>query len=365
MSRTKAALGGIVVLLVATLSAVVFVVDEPAGTAPSEGTTPASEEPAADASQDALSARDRSPQPGRTRARLTPAKPDSGAPPTDESGKPILNWKPVVGPAPPPTPDSPHSPKGHNPFGERNPEKLRKISEEMHVGETVIAAAITAEGLVKQTYTQRADPAVGEQAKAALADLAGYGVEGYRAVLAMLRTGYQGTWFVELVKTTHQPGYEDELIAVAKDEDVAEFSRWGALQSLQVADTPAVREFLNAYLAAHQGDSGLFMSAALALGNLRDATSAPLVRDKLLREGWKGVRGYLLTALGGMGGDDARSILVEFIRDDRADRVAGAFRALARFDVEAARDEADRFFETPRGKKTSSYDRQLIETATR
>jgi hypothetical protein len=253
--------------------------------------------------------------------------------------------------------------KQPNPFGERNPEKLRKIAEEMHVGETVIVSALRAEKLLSQTYAQRVDKSVGEAAESALADLAGYGVEGYRGVLAMIRTGYQGTWFVRLVKTTYQPGYEDELIAVANDESVAEFARWSALESLQIADTPAVREFLRKYMAEHDDDSGLFMSAALALGALGDAQSAHLVRDKLFRDRWSGVRGYLITALGGMGGDDAREVLVGFIRDERAERVAGAFRALAQVDIEAARDEAGRFFDTERGKTVSDYDRRLIEDA--
>jgi hypothetical protein len=253
--------------------------------------------------------------------------------------------------------------RGHNPFGTRDPERLRKIAEQMSVGETVIAAAVRAEGLLKQTHTQRVDAAVQDEAKIALADLTGYGVEGFRGVLAMLRTGYQGTWFIELVKTTYQPGYENELIAVANDDEVAEFARWGALESLQVADTPAVREFLRAYLVEHDDDEGLFMSAALALGALHDAESAHLVHDKLFRERWNGVQPYLITALGGMGGDGARKVLISFIRDERAKRVASAFRALARFDVEAARDEADRFFDSERGRVVADRERQLIEAA--
>ena len=79
--------------------------------------------------------------------------------------------------------------QGHNPFGTRDPEMLREIAEQMRVGETVIAAAVRAEGLLSQTYSQRGGEAVRDEAKAALADLSGYGVEGFRGVLAMLRTG--------------------------------------------------------------------------------------------------------------------------------------------------------------------------------
>ena len=54
---------------------------------------------------------------------------------------------------------------------------------------------------------------------------------------------------------------------------------------------------------------------------------------------------------------------VAFIRDRRAKRVAGAFRSLAQVDPETAKDEAEAFFDTPRGKAVSGYDRRLIESA--
>jgi RNA polymerase sigma-70 factor (ECF subfamily) len=221
--------------------------------------------------------------------------------------------------------------------------KAAAAAEELRVGENALRAAIAAceaarnedRGVTRAEYERR------------IAELRAYGEEGYLGVIAVLRSGQNGIWFKWVLKDAYVPGFERHLIAAASDATVTEWSRWSALSSLGMADTAEVRAFLNDFVAKTEG-AGLFFSAAMALGDLHDPTSARIVEERLFREGYGGVEAHLLVAIGGMGGSEAIRILETYLGDRRAKQVATAIRVLSNLDPAVAAAAARRLLADPR-----------------
>ncbi|MHC4133950.1 MAG: HEAT repeat domain-containing protein [Planctomycetota bacterium] len=198
------------------------------------------------------------------------------------------------------------------------------------------------------------------EAHKVLTELKAQGEEGYLAVLALLRGGEYGIYYTRMLKETWAPGWERHLLGLVGDAEVTPLSRSSALAGLGVVDTPEVRRFLLDYLERAE-DPGLFHGAANALGTLGETEGARHVRDKLHRRGWEGRRPHLLVALGSMGGDEAKRVILEYLDDPRSTDMFYAVSALLRIDPAAAAEEAAKVLDGPRAKTLSKVGREWME----
>jgi RNA polymerase sigma-70 factor (ECF subfamily) len=246
------------------------------------------------------------------------------------------------------------------------PEAIQRAAKATGVTTPAVRAALKAKKLLQELSAARNSGAenIGQlevETHDALAALKGYGEEGYLAVLALLRGGESGLYFTRLLKETWAPGWEPHLQALVVDAGVPVISRSTAMQGLGVADTHEVRRFLVDYVE-RSDDPSLFYSAAGALGTLGESEGARFVADKLQRQGWEGVRPHLFVALGGMGGDDAREIILGYLEKPSATTdLFYAVAALTRIDSDAAAEQAQKILDGPQGAKLSEIARKYME----
>jgi hypothetical protein len=175
--------------------------------------------------------------------------------------------------------------------------------------------------------------------------LAALGAEAFDAVLDLLRRGEGHYRTHELVAATKTDGGARRLIALAEGPDLPRFNSWIAIESLGHFDEPAVRAWLMDRMATER-DAGRFLAAAQALAFLQEPSAVKPVAKRLLAfdPGWAGVQPHLARVLGDLGGEAAATALASFARDDRAvgdAAVLNALMALARIDVERAREVAE------------------------
>ncbi|MHC4930710.1 MAG: HEAT repeat domain-containing protein, partial [Planctomycetota bacterium] len=245
-------------------------------------------------------------------------------------------------------------------FHSRTPTRnIEAVAQELGVGRPALAAAKRAERAIRKRYGGKSTPDIEKELAGALRELAAYDEEGYRAVIALLRSGRVVVGLSRLLRTVWAPGFERHLVAVARDPSFPKHSRHAALGALGSVDTPEVRQLL-LDIAERSTDPYLFCSAASALGSLHEWRGACFVEDKLLRKGWHGVRTYLLSALGRMGGPDAESILIRYLRNPRADALRTAVSALGRINVVAAQQEAARILDSPRARSLTKDQRRYL-----
>ncbi len=249
---------------------------------------------------------------------------------------------------------------------EEIPPGLWKAAQGLEVGEFALRAALRAEEGLKSLYHKVSEEKRSELERAAhqsLRELAALGEKGFLGIVALLRSGHQGIWFDRMIRETWAPGWgwEHHLIAVAEDPSVQEYPRWTALSGLGMADTHEVRRFLLDYVERSR-DSGLFMSAAKALGTLGEQEGARHVEDKLFRTGWdEAVRPHLLVALGQMGGSEAERILVEYLRNPKAGHLTEAVSALMHVNQAGGVQEAANILDGPRGAQLNKTERDWLE----
>jgi hypothetical protein len=236
---------------------------------------------------------------------------------------------------------------------------IEAIAQELGVGKPALDAARKAERTIRKRIGGKPPPDIDQELDGALQELAAYGEEGYRAVIVLLRSGRVVIGLSRLLRTVRAPGFERHLVAVVRDSSVPKHSRRSALGALSSVDTPEVRQLL-LDIVERSTDPCLFCSAASALGSLHEWRGARFVEDKLLRKGWHGVRTYLLSALGRMGGPDAESILIRYLRDPRANALRTAVFALKRINVVAAQQEAARILDSPRAKSLNRDQRRFF-----
>jgi len=199
------------------------------------------------------------------------------------------------------------------------------------------------------------------EAHKVLTELKAQGEEGYLAVLALLRGGEYGLYYTRMLKETWAPGWERHLMDLVGDAEVTSLSRSSALAGLGAVDTPHVRRFLLDYLERAE-DPELFHGAANALGTLGEPEGARHVRDKLHRRGWEGLRPHLFVALGLMGGDEAKRVILEYLDDPRSNTdMFYAVSALLRIDPAVAAEEAAKVLDGPRAKSLSKVGREYME----
>jgi hypothetical protein len=232
------------------------------------------------------------------------------------------------------------------------PERLAEEAARLGVPEALAAAA--------WEHYFRTKEGKGSPAEAAKR-IVEAGPDGFRAVVALIRAGYRATWNRDLLRATYAPGLESHLLDLAREPD-AERTRGSGYRSLAVADTEEVREFL-VRAAGRETDPGALWGAAEALGDLHEPRGAAPLEGRFSGPGFSGVRPHILEALGRMGGEDAKRILVAHLRDPYGDALSWAIGALGWIDREAAREEAARILAGPRAKHLSGIDRRRLEEA--
>jgi RNA polymerase sigma-70 factor (ECF subfamily) len=243
--------------------------------------------------------------------------------------------------------------------GSTRTQGIEATAQELSVGRPALDAARKAERTIRKRISGKPPPSIEQELDGALREFAAYGEEGYRAVIALLRSGRVVIGLSRLLRRVWGPGFERHLLAAARDSSVPKHSRRAALGALGSVDTPEVRQFL-LDIAERSTDPGLFCSAASALGSLHEWRGARFVEDKLLHTGWYGVRPYLLAALGHMGGSDAESVLLRYIRNPRADLLHRAVLALNRINVVLAQEEAARILASPSAGSLTKEERRCL-----
>lgn len=248
------------------------------------------------------------------------------------------------------------TPRAQDPDGVSVPKQAARIAAKMQLSPEALRAAIRARDGCKALWGrgQHSQAEIRTEYRNVLDELARHGEQGYLAVLALLRAGEQGIWFERLLTDAYRPAWERHLLDAAADKSMSVRARSSILVGLGAADTPEVRRFLNEYIA-ETDDAGLFMSTARALGRLGDDTSARVVEGRLGLFGYEGVEGYLLGALGEMGGPESTAVLVRYLENPRSNAkfLSTAAHALARTDPALAAEHARRILEGPRASQLS------------
>ena len=291
----------------------------------------------------------------RPAAPASPARP--GASPSDTAaaadaaGAPAFSHpeSPTGTASPPPAPDaaplrgdSPAPVHRPAPILDGIPEKVRVAAAKLDVPDEALKAAWAA-------YRAGGTKA-GDVPPALLDELRRHGALGFRAVVTLLRSDLNGSWFAELAGATWSPGLESLLIETAEDASLHAWSRWSALDCLGRADAPASRDYLVERLS-RETDAGLFFSASKALAALKDPRAAATVASRIEEASWgEAVRSSLMADLAVFDPDMARRVLLQRLADPRSDMVEPTFKVLVRVDPDAARREAEALLDGPRGQ---------------
>ena len=244
--------------------------------------------------------------------------------------------------------------------------RVVRLGNELGVPTNVIKIAVEAEAALA-----RADRAPlkrhADKAKAAVARLAQCDPNhGYRAVVALLRSGEAGPWMVELFEATWQTGHgaEETLVQASSDPSLPRLCRERAFEALGVSDTQRVREYLVASLPmlVTQGE---FLQATRALARLGEPRGAPALEAKLSSKKWAPIHPHLLVALGKMGGPVAIRILINYIRAPDSNSMLYAFAALRELDPASARREAAALLASDRADNLSAPALKLVQSIAR
>ncbi|MHC4493696.1 MAG: hypothetical protein ACYTDU_19005 [Planctomycetota bacterium] len=198
---------------------------------------------------------------------------------------------------------------------------LKDAAAKRNVPEAALQAALAA---------NEAALAGGATEENALARLKTLGRDGFAAVLCLLEGGKSHYRTDRLLHATYYPGAEKEMIELADGPPLPNYASWALLRGLAAADTPAMRTYLLQRIEREK-DPGLYMSAAGALGKLKEGRAMAAVAAQVMRfeERWSGVESHLLNALAQMGGEDAAPHLVRFLTDERAKEGKSVWAALS------------------------------------
>jgi RNA polymerase sigma-70 factor, ECF subfamily len=188
-----------------------------------------------------------------------------------------------------------------------------------------------------------------------------FGTEGFRALVALIRGGLEGTYFQELADATWAAGQEKYMIEAAEDEEVSAWGRWTLLQCLGGADSGAARDYLAARLA-REDDDGLFMCTAQSLGRLGESRGIDRCAASLRFKKWSvPLRRNIVGAMAGMDGRRARTLFVEHLEDAETDLLEPVVRALVQLDPEEGARQAARLLDDARFAALSAQDQGAIK----
>jgi hypothetical protein len=201
------------------------------------------------------------------------------------------------------------------------PVAIRDAAAAMRVPDDALRAALDA-------------AATSDPTDESLARLKASGADGFRALVAMLRGGYDFVALGTVFSAAWDPSMAGDERALI---EIAETGSYGALAALGLCDTQKTREYLLARL--HADAEGRFLHfCAEGLGRMREPRALPDLARAIRSEA--PARTTALLAIAEIGGDDARSILIDYIREPDSEP-AGAVYALTDLDSDAARKEAD------------------------
>lgn len=189
------------------------------------------------------------------------------------------------------------------------------------------------------------------------------GVGGFRGLVAVLREGGEIAYVAAAFAASWDPsmaGEERALIDVAESADLVLASK--ALMALGFCDTTRTREYLVWKLRGDSDGPFVIHACAEALGRLREPSALPELA-RAIRNGRAPApqRATALFAIADIGGAEAKSILVDYVREPGTDGVVAAVLALQRVDREAAREEALALLAGPR--QLSAGEREQLEYA--
>lgn len=211
----------------------------------------------------------------------------------------------------------------------------------LHVSPEALRAMYATELLLHERGDTTADPALRAATDQSLRALAGFGDEGFRALVANVIGNPENTSRGDAIAAAvWRPGLEEALLERLRALP-AGLVATAPLRALGAMDAPATRAYLKDALRTYADHASNFASAAEALGALHEEDAADAIAAKLRVPSWSGLRASLLDSLGGVGGPRARAALLDWLRDPQGDHESHAARALARLDPAAARAEAD------------------------
>ncbi len=230
----------------------------------------------------------------------------------------------------------------------------------LRLGASEAALAIALQAL--SSLGNAADPTVQRDA---LAAFEGLGDERAKALVAALTAmrgdGFLGDWFPRLLKAARVAGEEHHLVALLKDGVTSAWLKQEIVRVADRIDSKVLQDYLVERIALEE-DRYMFGNLALALGRLGETRAVPACRDRLGRGGdWRPFEPGILFAVGGMGGRDAETLLMEVL--DRPDRVhaADAIRALAKINPAEARRRAQAFLDGLRVAQLSARDLEILQ----
>ena len=228
-------------------------------------------------------------------------------------------------------------------------ERVRAAARELEVPHSALAAAMVAHELLNDSDARAQD---------ALKELKRHGTDGFRALIALIRGGISSVYFETLFKATPTEGGQVLLLDTLRNHDLGEVSEGAAIIGLAFTDTPEVRDYLVQRIATEQNPATFFRIARV-LAQFGEPRGASAFEDKVLPKDpgdaprWQGLRLGILLQLGGMGGEEAKRILLRYLDDDGTRSLAqigGALGALRRIDGVAATAAARSIYTSARAE---------------
>jgi len=304
----------------------------------------------------------------RRPADLPRERPVEPKPPRDRPVEP--EPEPAPGPHDPRRPDTPPIERDRHEKATESyrrylvvPAGVEEAAAELGASEAAVLDAFMAEWQI-YAAAQQPSPIKDEAVAAAVRALAVRGHDGYLAVVSLVRGNGTGPSYFELVRATWQPGWESDLLAVARDEHVPLHAGAAALEALGAVDTPEVRRLLVDTLRDDDTDLVRFVGATRAAGALREPGATRAIASKLARRNWAGGRRDFLAALGRIANDDARAAVLAYLEKPprRQAALAVAIVALFAMDEESGRAAAERLVDDiPEPRERARVERLLRE----
>ena len=228
-------------------------------------------------------------------------------------------------------------------------ERVRAAARELEVPHSALEAAMRAHKLLNDSDARAQD---------ALKELKRHGTDGFRALIALIRGGISSVWFETLFKATPTEGGQVLLLDTLRNHDLGEVSEGAAIIGFAFTDTPEVRDYLVQRIATEQNPA-TFFHIPRVLAQFGEPRGASAFEDKVLPKDpgdaprWQGLRLGILQQLGGMGGEEAKRILLRYLDDDGTRsllQIGIALGALRRIDGDAATAAARSIYTSARAE---------------
>jgi hypothetical protein len=244
----------------------------------------------------------------------------------------------------------------------RIPEQVLKEGQLLGVPDGALLSAWEAyEVVYREGILLGETPLPGEKADR----LRAWGGDGFRAVVAILRTGLDGGRIPILVQAAWCPGEEEALLCAAEDPAIPPFARVDALEAMGIADSVRTRDYL-AERILREEDPDAFAGVAFALGELHEPRGWERVASKLGERTWdRRLRKGLAYDLVWMNRDAAPRALYEAVRDPECDIGSCIAWALFIVDRELAASAAALVLASPRRESCSELDLESLRDIVR